>query len=87
MAASETSGLGANATVAQLYRRFVEAPDSVDAAWQGFFADLDEDARSFMAGLAGLAVDGGGGVDGNGRPARRTAAWPRLRKASPATGP
>ena len=62
MAASDTSGLGANAeAVAQLYRRFVESPDSVDAAWQGLFADLDEDAQSFMAGLAGLAVDGGGG--------------------------
>ncbi|MDX1575614.1 MAG: 2-oxoglutarate dehydrogenase E1 component, partial [Kiloniellales bacterium] len=59
--ASDTSGLGANAkAVAQLYRRYVESPDSVDAAWQGLFADLDQDAQGFMAGLAGLGVDGGG---------------------------
>ena len=59
--ASDPSGPGASAeVVAQLYRRFVESPDSVDAAWRGFFADLDEDARSYMAGLAGLAADGGG---------------------------
>jgi 2-oxoglutarate dehydrogenase E1 component len=60
--ASDTSSLGANAeAVAQLYRRFVESPDSVDAAWRGLFADLDQDAQGFMAGLAGLAVDGGAG--------------------------
>ena len=57
--ASDSSGLGANAeAVARLYRRFVESPDTVDAAWQGFFADLDEDARGFIAGLAGLSADG-----------------------------
>jgi len=46
--ASEPSNLGASAeVVARLYRRFVESPDSVDAAWQSFFADLDEDAESY----------------------------------------
>jgi 2-oxoglutarate dehydrogenase E1 component len=57
---SESAGLGTNAeAVAELYRRYLAAPDNVDAAWQGFFADLDQEARGLMAGLAGVSSDGG----------------------------
>jgi len=58
----QSLGLGPNAEVlAELYRRFLEAPDSVDTAWRGFFSDLDDEARSLVAGVAGIDGDGASG--------------------------
>jgi len=42
--------------LADLYRRFKSAPDSVDADWQAFFSDLDEDARGLIESLNGVGA-------------------------------
>jgi 2-oxoglutarate dehydrogenase E1 component len=46
----ETSFLyGANSNfIEELYGRYLRDPNSVDASWQGFFADLGEDMRSVL---------------------------------------
>ena len=63
--ASGPAGLGANAeTIAQLYRQFVESPASLDAAWQGLFADLDQDAQLRFSAQFGI-------VGERSRPAER----------------
>ena len=35
--------------IAQLYRRFLDEPDSVAADWRGLFSDLDEEAEGLLA--------------------------------------
>ena len=49
------------AVLADLYRRFSQAPDSVDAQWQAFFGDLDAEARAVIEKLNG-APNGGAAV-------------------------
>ena len=45
---------GANATfVAELYSRYLERPDSVDAEWGNFFSSLHDDARALLEDLKG----------------------------------
>jgi len=45
---------GANATyVSELFARFAEDPNSVDAGWAAFFAGLNEDGRAILAELKG----------------------------------
>ncbi len=62
-AGTQASGNGAGAeSIARLYRRYADAPDSVGSDWQRFFGDLDEEARAYVAGLAGLAEDGNGAL-------------------------
>jgi 2-oxoglutarate dehydrogenase E1 component len=40
---------GGNAVfISELFARYVEDPSSVDASWQGFFADLGEDERAVL---------------------------------------
>ena len=47
---------GSNARfIADLYARYVQNPKSVDASWQGFFAELGEDARAVMEELRGAS--------------------------------
>jgi len=45
---------GANATfIAELYIRYLADPDSVDASWRGFFADLADQTPAILKELAG----------------------------------
>jgi 2-oxoglutarate dehydrogenase E1 component len=45
---------GANATyIAELYERYLEAPDSVDPGWRGFFDELRDGADDIRAELRG----------------------------------
>lgn len=45
-----------NATfLAELYARFLQDPSSVDASWQGFFAELDDDARAILGDMRGAS--------------------------------
>jgi 2-oxoglutarate dehydrogenase E1 component len=55
MSLEQTSFLyGANATfIAELYARFLADPNSVDASWRGFFAELQEQTPAIMKELAG----------------------------------
>jgi len=47
---------GANATfIAELYARYVKDPSSVDASWQGFFAQLGDAEREILAELQGAS--------------------------------
>ncbi len=47
---------GANATfLADLYARWVQAPDSVDASFQELFAALNDDARAVLGDAAGAS--------------------------------
>jgi len=39
--------------IADLYGRFLDDPGSVDSSWQGFFRELDEDARAVVQSLRG----------------------------------
>ena len=58
--------------VEELYARYLADPDSVDADWQGYFADLHDGANGNGAGEARRAVAG---------PAGRS--WlPRMRTAA-----
>ena len=41
--------------IADLYGRFLEDPGSVDPSWQGFFRELDEDARAVVRSLRGAS--------------------------------
>lgn len=41
------------AFIADLYARFVQNPSSVDESWQGFFADLGDEAASVLAEVRG----------------------------------
>ena len=41
--------------IADLYGRFLDDPGSVDPSWQGFFRELDEDARAVMQSLNGAS--------------------------------
>ncbi|HIJ63163.1 MAG TPA: 2-oxoglutarate dehydrogenase E1 component [Rhodospirillaceae bacterium] len=57
MQQNETSFLtGANATyVSELYARYAEDPDAVDAGWAEFFSDLNDDGRAILAELRGAS--------------------------------
>ena len=60
---------GPNSTfITELYARFLETPDSVDPSWQGFFRELDDDARGVMDELRGAswAPRSAHVLDGNG---------------------
>jgi 2-oxoglutarate dehydrogenase E1 component len=47
---------GPNAAfIAELYARYVEDPGSVDAGWQRFFAELQDDGRSVLQDLRGAS--------------------------------
>ncbi|HSR72097.1 MAG TPA: 2-oxoglutarate dehydrogenase E1 component [Kiloniellales bacterium] len=41
--------------IAELYGRFLEDPNSVDPSWQGFFRELNDDARAVMDELRGAS--------------------------------
>jgi 2-oxoglutarate dehydrogenase E1 component len=71
----ETLLTGSNASyLAELYRRYVEDPSSVDPSWASFFSDLNDDARDVLAEARGaswakrpsLIGDGYGVADGAG---------------------
>jgi 2-oxoglutarate dehydrogenase E1 component len=50
---------GANAAfIAALYARFLENPASVDASWQRFFSELEDDASGLLAELKGPSWTG-----------------------------
>ncbi len=59
---------GANAPyIAELYKRYVEEPDSVDASWVSFFSDLGDDARVVLSELRGASwAPPPDGIMGNG---------------------
>ena len=73
---------GANATfIAELYARWLDDPHSVDPSWQGFFAEMADDARSVLDELNGASwarertqVIGGNGAATNGAAAAKPAA-------------
>jgi len=47
---------GANATyIAQLYRRYIESPNSVEPSWASFFADLGDDSRVVLGDVNGAS--------------------------------
>ena len=47
---------GANGPfIADLYGRFLDDPGSVDPSWEGFFRELDEDARAVVQSLRGAS--------------------------------
>jgi len=59
--------------IADLYGRFLDDPGSVDPSWQGFFRELDEDARTVVQALRGASwtpkprlEEGNGGADPGG---------------------
>ena len=41
--------------IADLYGRFLDDPGSIDPSWQGFFRELDEDARAVAEALRGAS--------------------------------
>ena len=59
---------GANATyIAELYRRYIEDPNSVEPSWASFFADLGDESRVVLGDVRGaswalprLPIDGDG---------------------------
>src|SRR5436190_18713468 len=47
---------GANATfIAEMHARYLADPNSVDASWQSFFAELTEDAGAVAGELQGAS--------------------------------
>src|SRR5579883_1028410 len=47
---------GPNATfIAELYSRYLDDPNSVDASWRSFFGDLSEEGASVLKELEGPA--------------------------------
>jgi 2-oxoglutarate dehydrogenase E1 component len=45
---------GTNAAfIAELYARYLEDPQSVDASWRGFFAELGEEPKAFLREMEG----------------------------------
>ncbi len=68
------------ARVAALYKQYREAPDSLDADWARFFADLDPEAQAALASLAG---DGNGAAAAApGLPAQRESVAADVRTAT-----
>ncbi|TVR97612.1 MAG: 2-oxoglutarate dehydrogenase E1 component [Rhodospirillales bacterium] len=54
--AQETFLNGANTPyLAELYRRYLDDPGSVDPSWGGFFAELGDDSRVLLAELQGAS--------------------------------
>ena len=41
--------------IAGLYARFLDDPGSIDSSWQGFFGELNEDARTVIEELRGAS--------------------------------
>ena len=54
--------------IAELHARFLGDPNSVDPSWQGFFRELNDDARAVIEELRGAswAPKGASPLDGNG---------------------
>jgi len=52
--------------IADLYARFAEDPGSVDPSWQGFFRELNDDARAVIEELRGASWTPKIPADGNG---------------------
>jgi len=52
--------------IADLYARFAADPGSVDPSWQGFFRELDDDARAVIEELRGASWSLKPMADGNG---------------------
>ena len=47
---------GQNAAfIAELYARYLDDPQSVDASWRGFFAELGEEPKAFLREMEGPA--------------------------------
>src|SRR5579875_858838 len=47
---------GQNAAfIAELYGRYLDDPQSVDASWRGFFAELGDEPRAFLREMQGPA--------------------------------
>ncbi len=61
---------GTNAAfIAELYARYLDDPQSVDASWRGFFAELGEEPKAFLRDREGPAWGGKRGQiieEGNG---------------------
>ena len=58
---------GPNGTfIADLYARFKADPRSVDASWQGFFRELNDDARAVIEDLRGASWTAKPAADSNG---------------------
>jgi 2-oxoglutarate dehydrogenase E1 component len=81
VASQEASFLfGSNAHyIAELYSRYLQNPDSVDAGWAAFFAGLDEEGRDVLAELRGASWAPStaqviGAANGAAAPAKATAA-------------
>ncbi len=69
---------GQNAAfIAELYARYLDDPQSVDASWRGFFAELGEEPKAFLREMEGPAwgdkrgqiIDQGNGAAANGHAA------------------
>src|SRR3546814_19597474 len=56
------------ATLAGLYHRLIEDPGSLDEQWQGFFADLDDQAKAVIEKLNGRAPGAAAAVAAAARP-------------------
>ena len=41
--------------LAHLYSEYLKAPANVDASWQGFFGNLDDDAQALISELTGAS--------------------------------
>ena len=41
--------------LADLYAQFLSSPASVDAGWQSFFSNLEDDAKDLLTGIRGAA--------------------------------
>ena len=81
---------GTNATyIAELYSRFLENPNSVDASWVAFFSELQEDGRAVLDELRGASwSQSEGGVIGHdgGNGEYGSPAEPMAGGAPPAAG-
>ena len=52
--ANDTFLTGQNAAfIAELYKRYLADPQSVDSSWQGFFAELGEEPKAFLKEMEG----------------------------------
>ncbi len=76
---------GANATyIAQLYRRYIESPNSVEPSWASFFADLGDDSRVVLGDVSGASwAPAHFDIPGDGDGATAAAAIPAEAAAPP----
>ena len=83
---------GTNATyIAELYRRYIESPNSVEPSWASFFADLGDDSGVVLGDVRGASwaptpfgIPGDGDGDGDGGGAGPAAASMPAEAAVPA---